>query len=189
MYFERRIKMQLFWVFFGVGVVYTVISFCLGQLFDFFDFDSDFEIGSNISPMKPAVIAAFVTIFGGVGIILMKSKLSFIISALIAFTIAVTVSFVIYRFIIVKLYQSQNTSAVERQKLIGQKAKVTLTIRQGGYGKITYVVNGNIYNSPAKTDSGDAVEKGTDVEIIYIDKNTYYVKKCEEEILCQEVKQ
>lgn len=181
--------MQLFWACFGVGVMYTVISFCLGQLFDFLDFDGNVELGSNISPLKPIVIAAFITVFGGAGIILMKSNLSFIISLAIAFSIASTISYIIYRFIIINLYKAQNTSAIEIQKLIGHKAKVTLAIPKDGYGKITYIVNGNTYNSPAKSDDGNEINTGKSVKIVYINNNTYYVKNYEEEILCQINKQ
>lgn len=178
--------MQLFYVCFGVGVVYTIISFSLGQLFDFFDFNGHFEVGANISPLKPSVIAAFITVFGGVGILLMKKEILFIISLSCAFIVALIVAYIIYKFVIVQLYKAQNTSAVERQKLIGQKAKVTLSIRQGGYGKITYVVNGNTYNSPAKTEDGGEIMVGKEVEIVYIDKNTYYVKNHEGERLCNQ---
>lgn len=181
--------MQLFWICFGVGVVYTLISFCLGQLFDFLDFNGEVDLGSNISPLKPAVIAAFVTIFGGIGIILMKSSISFIISLSISFIAAAIIAFIIYKYIIVKLYRAQNTSAVEIQKLIGQRAKVTLAIPQGGYGKITYTVNGNTYNSPAKSEDGCGISTGKDVKIIYINKNTYYVKNCEEEFICRNNRQ
>lgn len=177
--------MTLFWVCFGVGVGYTIISFLMGQLFDFFDFDGSFEIGSNISPLKPAVIAAFITVFGGTGIILMKYNIIFLVSLSISFALAFAVAFVIYKFVIVQLYKAQNTSAVEQQKLIGQRAKVSLTIRQGGYGKITYIINGNTYNSPAKTEDGCELKSGEEVEIVYIDKNTYYVKKLKEEFICQ----
>lgn len=178
--------MQLFYVCFGVGIVYTIISFLLGQLFDFFDFDGNFEMGSNISPLKPAIIASFVTVFGGVGIILMRKNISFFSSLSFATIIAFIIAFIIYRYIIVNLYKAQNTSAVERQKLIGSKAKVTLTIRQGGYGKITYFVNGNTYNSPAKAENGGEIIVGKEVEIVYISKNTYFVKNCEEEVLCHQ---
>lgn len=177
--------MKLFYICFGVGVVYTVISFLLGQLFDFFDFDGNFEVGANISPLKPAVIAVFVTVFGGLGILLMKKGIIFIISLGFALVIALIIAYMMYKFVIVQLYKAQNTSAIERQKLIGQKAKVTLSIKQGGYGKITYVVNGNTYNSPAKTEDGSEIMTGKEVEIIYIDKNTYYVKNREGEQICQ----
>lgn len=176
--------MQLFYVCFGVGVVYTVISFVLGQIFDFFDFDGNIDIGANISPLKPAVIAAFITVFGGTGILLMNKRLGLLLCLIISAGVAAVVAYCLYRYVIVKLYQAQNTSAVERQKLIGHKAKVTLAIRQGGYGKITYVINGNTYNSPAKAENGGAIQVGQQVEIVYINKNTYYVKNDEEGVQC-----
>jgi membrane protein implicated in regulation of membrane protease activity len=172
--------MQLFYVCFGVGVAYTVISFVLGQIFDLFDFSGDIEVGSTISPLKPVVIATFVTTFGGVGIILMKKNFGFMYSCVLAVGIAAFMAYILYNYVIIKLYQAQNTSAIERQKLIGHKAKVTLAIRQGGYGKITYTINGNTYNSPAKAEDGSEILVGQQVEIVYIDKNTYYVKNDEE---------
>ncbi len=177
--------MQLFYICFGVGVLYTVISFLLGQLFDFMDFDGDFELGTNISPLKPAVIAVFVTVFGGTGIILLRNNVLFITSLIISLIISVIFSYIIYRYVIVELYKAQNTSAVERQKLIGQRAKVTLSIKQGSYGKIKYVVNGNTYSSPAKSEDGSEILKDEEVEIVYIDKNTYYVKIYKGDFICQ----
>ena len=68
---------HIFLIAFIVGILYTLISFLLGQIVDFAggDIDVDFEwenIGFfdiPISPLKPVVIASFITVFGGVGIL------------------------------------------------------------------------------------------------------------------------
>ncbi|MDR1914604.1 MAG: hypothetical protein LBQ68_09015 [Clostridiales bacterium] len=90
--------------------------------------------------------------------------------------VGVTAAFIIYKYIIVWLKSKQNTSAVEMQSFIGGTAKVTERIPQGRYGKITYYANGNTYSAPAKSEDGNQIERNTEVTIVYIDKNTYYVK-------------
>jgi membrane protein implicated in regulation of membrane protease activity len=82
-----------------------------------------------------------------------------------------------YRFVIVPLSKAQNTSAVEIQSLVGHSAKVTEKIFQGGYGQITYYVNGNTYSSPAKAEDGGEVARGAKVEIVYIQDSTYFVRE------------
>lgn len=164
-----------FWVCFGVGVGYTVIAFLLGEVINVFDFDTDIDFGGTVSPLKPSVIAAFVTVFGGSGLLLAHYLPVFAVVPA-AGLLGVAVAFFMYRFIIVPLSKAQNTSAVEIQSLIGHTAKVTEKIFQGGYGQITYYVNGNTYSSPAKADNGGEIKRNENVEIMYIQDNTYYVR-------------
>lgn len=164
------------WVFFLVGVGYTVIAFLLGEVINVFDFDTEFEIGGSQMPLKPSVIAAFVTVFGGSGLLLSRI-MPYYASVPLAGLLGIAVAFLMLRFIIIPLSKAQNTSAVEVQSLIGHKAKVTEKIFQGGYGQITYIVNGNTHHSPAKAGDGGEIARGASVEILYIQENTYYVKE------------
>jgi membrane protein implicated in regulation of membrane protease activity len=163
------------WVCFGVGVGYTVIAFLLGEALDAFNFGSDFGTGS-LGFLKPAVIAAFITVFGGTGLLLLRFSDTFWVLSLAA-TLAAAVAYVLYRFVIIPLNKAQNTSAVEIQSLIGHKAKVSEKIFQGGFGQISYSVNASIYNSPAKAEDGGEINRGEPVEIIYIQDSVYYVRK------------
>lgn len=166
-----------FWICFGVGVGYTVIAFLLGEVVGLIDFDTDFDIDfhGTVSPLKPSVIAAFITVFGGTGLLFVRFLPLY--SALpMAGLSGVAVAFLLYRFIIQPLARAQNTSAVEIQSLVGHTAKVTEKIFQGGYGQITYHVNGNTYSSPAKAEDGGEVKRGASVEIMYIQDNTYFVR-------------
>lgn len=161
---------MLFTVLLGVGVGYAVIGFLLGEVIGHSSTDVN-----NISPLKPAVIAAFVIVFGGTGLIFMRS-LSPLLAVPLAGLAGVAVSYAIYRFIIVPLTKAQSTTAIEIQSLIGHKAKVTVKIPQGQYGKITYKVNDSTYTAPAKSEDGKEIAQNTSVEILYIEKNTYYVR-------------
>ncbi len=174
---------MLFYVCFGVGVGYTLLSFFLGEALNIFHFDTEFdthfEMGDVISPLKPSVIAAFITVFGGAGIIASR-QLTLLPACIVAALFGFVVAFLFYRFIIVPLYKAQNTSAVEKQSLIGFDAKVSEGIPQGGYGKITYYANGNTYTAPAKAEGGGGIKRNSSVEITCIEKNTFFVRKKEE---------
>lgn len=164
----------LFSVCLGVGVGYTVISFLMGNLLSIGDFGGDTDVGT-LSPLKPAPVAAFLTVFGGTGLIFFHS-FGIIISAVVATMLGISTSFIIHRFILIPLHKAQNTSTVEQQSLIGHVATVTEKIFEGGYGKITYYANGNTLSAPAKSEAGDEISTGTYVEILHIEENTYYVK-------------
>ncbi len=168
----------LFTICFGVGIGYIVIGFILGEVIGLIDFDLDTDISFDglVSPLKPSVIAAFLTVFGGGGLIFYKRFDAFY-AVMLAVIAGLIVSTLFYRFVIVPLYKAQNTSAVEKQSLIGHNATVTEKIPQGGYGKITYHASGNTYSSPAKSEDGTEISRNEAVEIIYIEKNTYYVRR------------
>lgn len=179
---------KFFNVCFGVGLGYSVLVFLFGHVFDIFDFDfgadTDFDLDSSIesagdaciSPLKPAMIATFLLVFGGVGTILIRNYVLVIAFGLAA-ALGFIASFIIYKFIYTPLYKAQNTSAVERQSLIGTVAKVTEYIPQGRYGKLTYYVNGNTYNAPCKSEDGTEISKNETVEIVGIVKNTFFVRE------------
>jgi membrane protein implicated in regulation of membrane protease activity len=89
-------------------------------------------------------------------------------------------AFLVFRFVLVPLYKRQSTSALPAGSFIGSKANVTVTIPQGKYGQIAYSSpNGNTYSAPAKSEDGCEIARGTAVEIIYIEKNTYFVRSVE----------
>ncbi|MDL2248208.1 NfeD family protein [Tyzzerella sp. OttesenSCG-928-J15] len=191
----------LFKVCFGVGVGYAVISFLLGEVLEFagfggidggadvdldldLDIDLDFDIdtdvdfstagGGTVTPLKPACIGTFISVFGGMGIILLP-HMGGLLAAMVAATLGLIAAYIIYRFVVVPLHKAQNTSAVEKQSLIGSRAMVSEKIPQGQFGKITYYVNGNTYSAPAKSEDGNEIARNSDVEIVHIEKNTYYV--------------
>jgi len=175
---------RIFYICFGVGVGFTVLSFVVGQLFDFMGLDgiTDLELdgdwfGFGISPLKPVVLAAFVIVFGGVGIILTNKEFPLYVTIGISLGCGVLVSALLYRFIIVPLHKAQNTSVVSQQSLIGYVAKVTLGMSQENMGRISYIVHGNTYSAPAKSYQGESLEKGDEVIITDIYNNIFYVKR------------
>ena len=221
---EDCLMQTLFFVCFGVGAGFTIISFLLGEALGHLHFGGgvdggidmhvdttgldahidgldmhgldmhgadmhgiDAHIGGgldthvgggpdvSVSPLKPSVIAVFLTVFGGAGLLL-NDRLDWLLTLGGAGALGLIIAYAIYRFIIVPLYKHQNTSAVEKQSLIGHNAKVTVAIPQGGYGKITYIAHGNTHSAPAKSENGQPIPTLSNVEIVYIEKSTCFVR-------------
>ncbi|WP_347488436.1 hypothetical protein [Desulfoscipio sp. XC116] len=182
--------LKTFQLCFWVGVLFTAVSFMLGQLFDLTELGADFDTDPDtnttasakgetiISPFKPVVIAAFITVFGGVGIIgLHYLEFGAPIALTIALISALSTSFLMFRFLLVPLYKAQSTGAVSQKELIGFPATVRLDIKGGGFGRITYSVNNNTYSAPAKSLDNEEILKGSKVAIVDINKNIFMVTK------------
>ena len=118
---------------------------------------------------------------GGVGLILERmpitEQLGYSFALVIAGLAGVAVAGLMNRFILIPLERAQNTSAFNIQDTIGKTAHVIERIPQGGYGKIKYAISGSSVTSPAKSEDGGGIAAGDSVEIISIEKNTYYVRK------------
>lgn len=177
---------NLFLITFMIGVIYTVISFLLGQIVDFAGGDMDVDFGWEnigffdipVSPLKPVVIASFMTIFGGVGLLAYRYKgVSFALSLTMAFAIAFVSAFLIYRLIVIPLYRAQNTSAHDIDKLQGTDAVVTSSIYGDSFGRIRYVVNDCTYSAPAKSISQKDIKQGEKVLIVEVENKVFYVEK------------
>ncbi|MCL2400076.1 MAG: hypothetical protein FWC91_10105 [Defluviitaleaceae bacterium] len=160
----------VFTIIFGVGVGYSALAFILGEALGSGDYG-----GGGALPIQPSVIAAFVTVFGGTGLILARFMPP-LTAIPLAGLLGAAIAFGFYRLIVLPLTKAQNTTAIEVQSLIGHMAKVAEKIPQGQYGKITYKVNDSTYHAPAKSEDGNEIARYTSVEIVYIEKNTYYVR-------------
>ena len=164
----------IFFVCFGLGVGFVVLSFLLGELGGGLGGVEGLDAGASF--LKPSVFASFLTVFGGVGLIA-QSRTIAVVAIGVAALAAFAVSYLFFRFIIVPLHRAQNTSTVEKQSLIGRDAIVVEFIPQGQYGKISLSVNGNKLSGPARSEDGNEIQRNQVVEIVYIDKNTYHVRR------------
>ena len=160
-------------VLFGVGAVFIILSFFIGGLVD-----TEFEGPAFFAFLKPMLVAIFLVVVGGLGMLLAPhfdfgGGLLLFICAISGFAVAGVVN----RFILIPLHRAQNTSAFHIQDAIGATAQVISPIPQGGYGKIRYNVSGSTVTSPAKSEDGNQINSGEAVEIIFIEKSTYFVRR------------
>ena len=159
----------MFVIMFGVGIGFVILSLIIGEL--------DGVEGTMISFFKPTLIAVFLTVTGGIGLLLtpILGSATWLI-LLISAIGGVMVSGLLNKLVLVPLYRAQNTSAFNVQDTIGKQAEVIAVIPQGGYGKIKYNISGSVVTAPAKSENGAEIRAGETVSIIYIDDKTYYVR-------------
>jgi len=164
----------MYLVLFIVGLGFIVVSMLLDTFVDI--------EGGPMAILQPKLIAVFIMVMGGIGLILsarldsfFAAPIIFILSALSGIIIAGLLN----RLVIIPLHKAQNTSAHDRQATIGTTAKIISPIPQNGYGKIRYSVSGSVVTSPAKSEDGGEIRNGESVDIIYIEGGTYFVRRKE----------
>lgn len=176
--------LTVFQVCFFVGIGLALLSFIMGHLCDFMGIDGlHFDLFSVdfALPSSPVLYVLAATVFGGLGWILMKAAhpLPLALIIIIAAAAGFLAAFLFNLGIIRPLRKAQNTSAPETEELIGRLARVTEHIYEHGFGEITYVVNGNSYSAPARSTTGEALKKGSEVSICWIEDHVFYVANIE----------
>lgn len=173
---------KVFYICFLIGIVYSILSVILGGIFDIFNIGGSIDLNFEfpfISLMKPAVLAIFLTVFGGMGLIGIRNGWKY--TVLIAAILGISSAICIWRIVIINLFKAENTSSAKRKDLIGLEAFVIETILEGKVGSITYIVNGNKYSSPCRNIMGTKIPVGKKVIIKEIKENTFFVSESEVE--------
>jgi len=130
--------------------------------------------------INPLVAVSFLTIFGGLGILGTEYfKWVAVLVFLVSLSSATIVSYLLYRFIAIPLYKSENSTDVSRDDLVSTPAEVISPIIKGGFGEIKYVVNDIRYTGPAMHVDGEPVEQGKRVVIYKFENNVFYVSEIE----------
>lgn len=183
----------LFWF----GVLYAAAGFILGHLgeitgmgppdagaevpgADGTDMEAAGDAGVHPSPLKPIIIASFLIVFGGTGMMAEALGWRFGFTLAAALILAFLVATVLFRFVVAPLYRLQNTSAATRDQLIGLAALVTTPIYENGFGTISYRFKENIYNAPARSLTGKPVAQGEKVVIVKLEGKAFIVHIAEE---------
>ena len=162
-------------VCFLVGLGLSVVTFLLGadgiHMLD--DAHSDGLPALNISAMT-----AFVAWFGGTGVVLQQttawSEPAIAGGATAAGLIGGTV---VNRFL--RALKS-GEKPMKATSVAGLIARVTSPIRADGTGEIVFSMNGTRQVSAARSETGEAVEKGSEVVVIRYEKGIAYVSTWDE---------
>jgi amino acid transporter len=172
-----------------VGLVFTLFSVVAGH---FFGGHGDHVGGSGghaeagadssdmpgISIFSPTIIAAFITAFGGFGIIFSEISATdkAVISAPLSIIGAVIVSGGLYKLLSALFSHTQGSSESHVARLAGTEASVASPIPENGVGEIAYVVSGTRYTAPARTENGAAIGSGKLVKITRVVGTQFYVE-------------
>jgi membrane protein implicated in regulation of membrane protease activity len=181
----------IYLICFGVGLLFTVISAVLGDIFGGHDVDGHADVGTGghaevgfehtgmpgVSPFSPTIIASFITAFGGFGLIFTKIEATRnpLLSAPLSIVCGLMVAAGVFLAFNKLFSKTQSSSESRIGALVGMHATVITPIPQQGVGEIAYVDGGSRYTAPARTESGAAVSGGSTVKITRVVGTQFYV--------------
>jgi membrane protein implicated in regulation of membrane protease activity len=180
--------MMIYLICLVVGLVFTLGSVVAGQ---FFGGHADHVGGSGghaeagadgsdmpgISIFSPTIIAAFITAFGGFGLIFSEfsATRNVAISAPLSVACALALAGGLLIFLRSVFRHTQSSSESHVAQLAGTEASVASPIPENGVGEIAYVVSGTRYTAPARTENGAAIGSGKLVKITRVVGTQFYV--------------
>jgi membrane protein implicated in regulation of membrane protease activity len=123
------------------------------------------EVG--LSPLSPITIATFITTFGGVGLITSNlTSLSPVVGLLIATLSGLVLSAIMFLLYARMLVAIQGSSEVQSGEIVGLTGQVIAPIPKDNVGEIVLVARGARMRSTARSADGNAIPRGTTVEIV-----------------------
>ena len=175
---------------FGVGLLFAIVSALMGHLFGG-GHDAHADIGTGghaeagfqdtgmpgLSPFSPTTISAFITAFGGIGLVLSKIEAtrSPWVSAPLATVGALIIAALVVMLFGTIFHKTQSSSESRVATLVGITGTVITPIPANGVGEIAYVQGGTRYSAPARDERGVAVASGQTVKIVRIVGSQFYV--------------
>ncbi|MCX6924735.1 MAG: hypothetical protein NT154_16205 [Verrucomicrobia bacterium] len=176
-------------VCFGVGLLFAIVSAFLGHLFGGHDAHVDVGTGGHaeagfqdtgmpgLSPFSPTTITAFLTAFGGLGLIFSKIEVtrSPWISAPLALMGALIIAAGVVSLFGTLFHKVDSSSESHVATLVGMSATVITPIPADGMGEIAYVQAGTRYSAPARNERGTPVAGGQTVKIVRVVGSQFYV--------------
>jgi hypothetical protein len=133
---------------------------------------------ATMSPFNAAAITAFLAWFGGAGLALHQVTAWAEGGIAAAATGAGLIGgSTVNRFLRVLISRERPLAPTT---LIGLISTITSSIREGGTGEIVFVLNRTRKVSAARSDSGIAIDKGTEVVIVRMEKGIAYVSTWDE---------
>jgi membrane protein implicated in regulation of membrane protease activity len=175
---------------FGVGLLFAIVSAFLGHLFGGHDVPHvDVGTGGHaeagfqdtgmpgLSPFSPTTITAFLTAFGGLGLVFSKIEATHSpwISAPLALLGALVIAVAVVWLFGAVFHKVDGSSESHVATLVGMSATIITPIPANGVGEIAYVQAGSRYSAPARDERGAPVANGQTVKIVRIVGSQFYV--------------
>ncbi|MGE5474348.1 MAG: hypothetical protein ACM3UU_09025 [Ignavibacteriales bacterium] len=165
---------MFFYIYIGClsfGLFYSLFAVFFGH-----DGIDSHDIGhggtDGISPLKPIVIATFITLFGGFGTIgHFMSNMAAIFVFSFALIMGLAGAAAIFYLVVVPMYKCQSNSVISNESITNTIADVITPIPSDGLGEVAYIAGGSKYTSPAKSLNQEEIPKGRQVVIVDIKEN------------------
>jgi hypothetical protein len=137
--------------------------------------------GSEMPYFNFATITAFLAWFGGTGYLLTRYS-GWVVTAVLAVSIVLGLigASIVFLFIAkVLLAHSRELDPADYER-VGALARVISSIREGGTGEITFTLDGTRQVCGARSESGEALARETEVVVTRYERGIAYVRKYED---------
>jgi len=149
----------------AVGFLFLLVALVFGEVFDHFGDGFDHDLGhGGPGIFSGRVMAVFITAFGGFGAVATYYGLGPIPSSGVGFASGLVFGTAIYTFARF-LYGQQASSDVGSKDLVGQIARVIVTIPAGGVGQVRCRVGEELVDKIARTRTGAAIGENASVQV------------------------
>jgi len=135
----------------------------------------------GVSPVNGFTLAAFLCWFGGCGYLLTRAGLfggSFIL--LVAALTGLAGGALLFWFLVRVLLPHERELTADDTATVGVLGLVTARIQEGGTGEIHFSQNGSRCFAPARSDTGAALARGTEVVVLRYEQGIAYVRPWDE---------
>jgi hypothetical protein len=135
----------------------------------------------SMSPVNGFTLMAFLCWFGGAGYLLQHYG-GFIVPVVLALAIlsGLAGALVIFWFLARVLLSHERVLTAEETEIVGVVGRVSGTIRAGGIGEILFPQNGARRFSPARSESGEAIQRDVEVMVMRYEDGIAYVRRWDE---------
>jgi len=137
--------------------------------------------GADASPFNFITLTAFLAWFGGTGFLITRfSNIWSGLGVLISIAAGCVGAGIVFLFMSrVLIHPEENMDAADYE-MVGVLGRTSMPIRAGGTGEIIYSQAGTRRTCGARTEDGDAIDKGAEVVVTRYEKGIAYVRLWEE---------
>jgi membrane protein implicated in regulation of membrane protease activity len=137
--------------------------------------------GPSASPLNLVTLAAFLTWFGGIGYLLTRFAIIWLVfDLLIATASGLAGAFVVFLFLTRVLISSNENLEAADFEMAGVLGRISSPIREGGVGEIIYSQAGTRRASGARSENGQPIAEGTEVIVTRYEHGIVYVRRWSE---------
>jgi membrane protein implicated in regulation of membrane protease activity len=134
-----------------------------------------------MSPFNFITLTAFLAWFGGTGFLITRySSIWFALGLMIAMAAGLFGAGIVFLFLTRVLISHEENMDSADYEMVGVLGRISMPIRENGTGEIIYSQAGTRRTCGARSENGNALEKGEEIVVTRYDKGIAYVRPWEE---------
>ena len=130
-----------------------------------------------VSPFNFITLTAFLAWFGGTGFLITRfSSIWFALGLMIALGAGLFGAAIVFLFLTRVLISHEENMDSADYEMVGVLGRISMPIRENGTGEIIYSQAGTRRTCGARSENGNALEKGEEIVVTRYDKGIAYVR-------------